>query len=75
MMSFPTVREKINDPKTLMALMSAQDVEVAGLLKKKRKLRRRIKNKQNMTESITLDWKSKHLPSRNKDFRHLEYRR
>jgi len=45
------VREKVNYRKTLMALLSAQDVAVAGLLKKKRKLLKRIENKRNITES------------------------
>jgi hypothetical protein len=38
-----------------MALMSAQDVEVAGFLKKKRKLLKRIENKRNITEFSKLD--------------------
>jgi hypothetical protein len=38
-----------------MALLSAQDEVVAGLLKKKRKLLKRIENKQNITESSKLD--------------------
>ena len=49
----PIGREKVKYPKTLMVLMSAQDVEAAGLLEKKRTLQKRIENKRNMTESNT----------------------
>ena len=44
------VREKVNYPRAPMALLSAQDVVVAGLLKKKRKLLKRIENRRNITE-------------------------
>lgn len=42
-------------PKKLGALMSAQDVEAVGLLRKKRKLLKRIENKRKMIESGKLD--------------------
>jgi hypothetical protein len=49
------VREKVNYPKTLMALVSAQDVEATGLLRKKRTLAKRIENKPDISESRTSD--------------------
>jgi hypothetical protein len=49
------VREKANYPKKLGALMSAQDVEAVGLLRKKRKLLKRIEYKRKMIESGKLD--------------------
>jgi len=51
-------REKANYPKTLTALLFAQDAVAVGLLKRKRKPLKRIENKRNIIASTKLDWMS-----------------